>query len=177
MLDKELVTIEREQFAELITALTAISNGLWAINDQLKPVDNAISNAAQEITKWQGIEVESLNAGFESVAAAIANLQPLPQPQPHPLEVRFMFIVKDDNPDVGFAVKLGDVTDAEGNPIPDAAVDVAVSTSDADVVAVTFDAAARTGSVHFGHPGVASIAATVSSGGTLLGTATTSASL
>lgn len=65
--------------------------------------------------------------------------------------------------------KLGDVTDAEGNAIPDAQVDIAVESSDPNVVAVSFDGASKSGSVSFGSPGVASLTAKVSSGGNLLG--------
>jgi len=86
-----------------------------------------------------------------------------------PLEVKFMFVVKDDNADVPFSLVLGDVTDAEGKAIPDAKVQVNVESTDESVVAVTFDADAKTGTVHFGDPGTATVTATVSSGDKLLG--------
>jgi hypothetical protein len=123
-------------------------------------LDNAINSNTTDVTKWLGV-----------VADAIAQIQPLPQPQPKPqVEVKFVYTVKDDNADVNFAVAVGGVTDAEGNPIADAgAVTVAVLSTDESVVAVTFDATAKTGSVHFGNPGTATVTATVSNGETLLG--------
>lgn len=161
--------MDRGDFVALETILTAINNALWAINDQLKPLDNALANQTTEVTKWQGTQNDTNRAGFDKVAEAIAKLQLLPQPQPKQLEIKFMFIVKDDNPDAGFTLVLGDVTDAEGNAIPDAQLDLAVVSTDEAVVGVTFDAASKSGSVHFGNPGTATVTATVSSGGNLLG--------
>lgn len=106
---------------------------------------------------------------LQQVLKAIENLQ-LPAPPDKFLEVRFMFVVKDDNPAVNFSLVLGNVTDAEGNAIADAQLDVAVESSDPNVVAVSFDAASKSGNVSFGSPGVASVTASVSTGGKLLGT-------
>lgn len=169
MSDRELVTIDQQQFVRLDEILSLINNALWDINDQLKPIDHAVDNQTTEITKWQSLQAQAIEAGFKLVAEAIGNIQPLPQPQPKSLEVFMSFVVKDDHPAVNFSVVLGDVTDAEGNKIPDAALDVSVESSDTNVVAVTYDAAAKTGSVSFGNPGNATVTANVSSGGALLG--------
>ena len=169
MSDRELVTIEAQQFVEILRTLTAFSNALWDINDQLKPLDNAIDKQTLEITKWQSIQNESIVAGFALVAEAIAKVNPLPPPQPKSLEVFMSFVVKDDHEPVNFGVVLGDVTDAEGNTIPDAALDLSVESSDPNVVAVSFDAASKSGSISFGNPGNATLTANVSSGGKLLG--------
>ncbi len=169
MSDRELVTIDAAQFNRLDLLLSLIGNALWAINEQLKSLDNAINNQTTEITKWQSLQSDEIKSELALVAEAIGNIQPLPEPQPKSLEVFMSFVVKDDHEPVNFSVVLGDVTDAEGNAIPDAALDVAVESSDANVVAVSFDAAARTGSVSFGSPGNATVTANVSTGGKLLG--------
>lgn len=159
MSNRELVQFDAQQFAQLQTVLTAIGNGLWAINDQLKPINDAIDNQTTDTTKWLAL-----------VAETIAKIpQSLPPPQPKSLEVFMSFVVKDDHEAVNFSVVLGDVTDAEGNAIPDAALDVSVESSDSNVVAVSFNATAKTGSVSFGSPGNATLTANVSSGGKLLG--------
>ena len=161
--------IDIQSGSPLDTRLGEFGNALWAINDQLKPIDNAINNHSENVGKWLSTINDTISAGFTSVVEAIAKINTQPPPLPNPLEVKFMFVVKDDNADVNFAVVLGDVTDAEGNPIADAAVTVAVLSTDESVVSVTFDATAKTGSVHFGNPGTATVTATVSSGETLLG--------
>lgn len=91
-------------------------------------------------------------------------------PQPRGVKITMSFVVKDNNPDVPFTLVLGDVTDAEGNVIPDAALDITVASDNDAAVAVTFDAATKAGSVSFGSPGQANVTANVSSGGVLLGT-------
>ncbi len=72
-------------------------------------------------------------------------------------EIKMNYIVKDDNPDVGFAVTLGNVTDSEGNVIPDAQITLDIQSSDANVLAATVNADGKSGSVHFGAPGIASL--------------------
>jgi hypothetical protein len=131
----------------------------------------AIEHGFKDIGKWLSIQNSSLNAGFDKVAEAIANIQPLPQPQPKSLEVKFMFIVPDDQPDESFAISIGGVTDAEGNALPDASgLTVAVASSDDGVVSVTFDPATNSGTAHFGNPGVASLTASVTNAkGDILG--------
>jgi len=82
-----------------------------------------------------------------------------------------MYIVKDNNPDVAYIVNPGQVTDAEGIPIPDANLDVQVWTDNEPVVQVIPDPAdSKKGTVHFGEPGVASINCIVKlTDGTVLG--------
>jgi hypothetical protein len=72
-------------------------------------------------------------------------------------EIKMNYIVKDDNPDVGFAVTVGEVTDSEGQVIPDAQLTVEIASSDESVLAVTTNEDGKSGSVHFGAPGVAPI--------------------
>lgn len=75
-------------------------------------------------------------------------------------EVKLManYVVKDDNPDVGFSLSVGEVTDAEGQVITDAQLTKEVSSTDDSVLAFT-DAGAGdgSGSVKFGAPGQASL--------------------
>ncbi len=79
MSDKELVTLNSTQFARLDAQLGAIANALWAINDQLKPVDNAINNNTTEVTKWLGVIAEVIGKSTdasvqEQVDALVAQL-------------------------------------------------------------------------------------------------------
>jgi hypothetical protein len=92
-------------------------------------------------------------------------------------ELKFMYIVKDDNPDVGYTVDLGDVTDAEGNVIPDEQVDVAVESDNSDAVSVSPAADdPNSGIISFGAPGAATItvSATDRNSGKLLATGSAS---
>lgn len=162
------VRLNRAQFDDLKNSAHDIRELQSATVGQLKgqvvPRLNGIAEKLDAIN-------ETIRAGFASVVEAIAKIQPLPPPQPKPNnEVTFMFIVKDDHAPVPFALNLGTVTDAEGNAVPDAKLDVTVESSNADAVAVEFDADAKTGTVSFGSPGEAEVRANVSSNGTLLGT-------
>jgi len=81
-----------------------------------------------------------------------------------------MFIVKDDNPDVAYSITAPAATDAEGNAIPDAELSYEVSSSDDSVVQITPNPDdAKTGTVHFGNPGQASLNVNVKTGDVLLG--------
>lgn len=164
----EEVRLNRAQFDRITMLLSGEDGALNRLGDRLAPSGE---NASDNIAKWLSAINDSINAGFASVVEAIAKIQPLPPPQPNTFEVKFMYVVKDDNPDVNFSLVLGDVTDAEGNTISDsgAALDVTVETTDDSVVAVTFDPATKSGSVHFGNPGTATVTATVSSGGNIFG--------
>lgn len=71
-------------------------------------------------------------------------------------EIDVMYIVKNDNPDVGFSVSVGEVTDAEGEVIDNAELQISVSSSDEEVISIT-DNGDGTGQVHFGHSGTASV--------------------
>lgn len=86
-------------------------------------------------------------------------------------KIFIMYVVQDTHPDVNFTIAVGDVTDAEGNVITDAHLDISVDSSDADVVSVKFGDTPNAVSLHFGKPGVAMVSAQVKSGGTLLGVA------
>jgi hypothetical protein len=122
----------------------------------------ALDSFSENTGKWQAEIRNSIEAGFEQVAKAIAEIQPLPQPQPEPLEVKFVFKVADDHQSEPFSIAIGAVTDAEGQPIPDTSgLSVKVESSDENVVAVSFDEGSNSGSVSFGSPGVASMTATV----------------
>lgn len=82
----------------------------------------------------------------------------------------FMYIVKDDNPDVNYSISLGEVKDAEGNVISDAQVSVEVESDNPAAVAVAPAEDGRSGSLSFGSPGQATITANVKDGsGNLLG--------
>lgn len=91
--------------------------------------------------------------------------------KPKPLEVRIVFLVKDDHQDESFSIEIGGVTDAEGHAIADpSGLSIEVASSDDSVVAVSFDEASKSGSVSFGGPGVASVTASVTNAkGDILG--------
>lgn len=67
-------------------------------------------------------------------------------------DFKFMYIVKADNPDVGYAVSYS-VTDSEGNAVPVEETVAEITSTDESVVSVnTTDQTVR-----FGAPGVASV--------------------
>lgn len=147
--------------------LSGFHGALNVIASRIGPAskDKSIYTALQEINT-------SITEGFAAVAAEIAKLQtPEPPPAPIPLEVKFVFKVKNDHQDESFSIAIGGVTDAEGEPLPDASgLAVAVESSDPEVVAVNFDPASNSGSVHFGRSGVASLTASVTNAaGEILG--------
>lgn len=79
-----------------------------------------------------------------------------------PLEVTFVFKVANDHQDEPFSISISGVTDAEGEPIPDASgLTVEVTSSDDTVVGVSFDSTANSGVASFGRSGVASLNASV----------------
>ncbi len=81
----------------------------------------------------------------------------------------FMYIVKADNPEVGFSVEF-EAFDSEGNPAEEDSLDVTVESDNEDAVAVNFDEEAGTGTVTFGSPGLANLNVTVmDADGELLG--------
>lgn len=80
-----------------------------------------------------------------------------------------MFIVKNDNPDVGYHITAPNVTDAEGEPVDAGALTFEVSSDNEGVLAVA-PADPLNGSVHFGASGQANINVNVkNAAGTLLG--------
>lgn len=172
MSDREEVKFDVAQFQKWEQLETIRNNALWRIAESITlfkdHLQEAIETSTADRGKWLSIQNETMIAGFTSISEALAKI-PLPQPQPKQLEVKFMFVVKDDETDKNFSVVTGDVTDAEGNKIAAAQVDLAVVSTDESVVGVTFDPATKSGSVHFGNPGTATVTATASSGGKLLG--------
>jgi hypothetical protein len=66
-------------------------------------------------------------------------------------EIRMNYIVKDDNPDVGFSVSGGEVTDAEGQPIP---TTLEITSTNPDVISMALNPDGKSGTVHFGAPGL-----------------------
>lgn len=86
------------------------------------------------------------------------------------LKGKIMYIVKDDNEDVGYSVVIDGVTDAEGNTVDPSSVMVEVVSDNEAAVSVTPSESDRTGTIHFGAPGLANLNASVSdSNGNLLG--------
>ena len=85
-------------------------------------------------------------------------------------DIRMNYIVKDNNPDVGFNVTTGDVTDAEGNVITDpTTLTIEVKSNDDSIVEVISNEDGKSGTVHFGSPGTASVTTQVTdSNGTVL---------
>ena len=78
---------------------------------------------------------------------------------PHHIHLKggqFMIIVKDNNPDVRYAVGGFTVVDAEGSPVPGAQVSVVVESDNPSAVVVTPDAdpapGSAAGSASFGSP-------------------------
>jgi hypothetical protein len=114
---------------------------------------------------------KTLADGFQAVARAISELNvsaPVPQ---KPLEVTFVFKVKNDHQDESFSIAIGAVTDAEGETLADTSgLSVEVTSSDPEVVGVDFDPSTNSGSAHFGSSGVASLTASVkNAAGDILG--------
>lgn len=135
----------------------------------LNGIRQAINAGSKNIGKWLGIQDATIAKGFEKVVEALGNQQPSPRPKQ--LEVLMSFIVPDDQPDVAYTLTLGAVTDAEGNPVTDpGSLAIEVVSDNPDAVAVTPDADPKTGNVHFGAPGNATITANVKDAkGNLLG--------
>lgn len=184
MSDRELVTLDKAQFEVFDLKLNGLVGAVNALSQKIGPVDKSLNlhkalksleetvkAGFADIGKWQSIQNESINAGFKLVAEAIAKGQSLPPPQPQQLEVLMSFIVKADLPDVGYTLTLGEVTDSEGHVIPDAKLSIEISSDNPASVEVTPVEDGRTGNVHFGSPGNATITANVrDEQGDLLGT-------
>lgn len=68
------------------------------------------------------------------------------------------YVVKDDNPDVGFKLTVGEVKDSEGNVITDPqGLETEILSTNDGVVQFTPGANDREGSVRFGSPGQANL--------------------
>ena len=71
---------------------------------------------------------------------------------------QLMFVEKADRPDVPYEITAPEVKDSEGNLVPDSQITYEVSSTDTSVVEVTPNPDdPKTGNVHFGSPGQASI--------------------
>jgi hypothetical protein len=170
----ELVPTQFKQFDQ---GIDAVSGAVNRLADRIGPVDKdatlhqAITDLTTEITKWQSIQVDAINAGFALVAEAIAKLNTLPPPQPEQLEVTFVFKVANNHQDEPYSIAIGGVTDAEGESLPDTkGLTVEVTSSDEAVVAAGFDPSTNSGVAHFGTSGVASLNAVVkNANGDILG--------
>lgn len=159
MSDRELVSFDAGQFAQLNTLLNAAVNALWSISDQLKPIDNAINKQTTEITKWQSLQLDEIKQGFKLVAEALKNANP-PPPRPT-LKGRFTLILKNNQKDFGYDFDVSGITDEEGEEITDEAVLAAVvkevsSTNEAVISATTPDAGGA-GTIHVGTSGSADL--------------------
>lgn len=86
-------------------------------------------------------------------------------------DIKVNYIVKDDNPAVGFTVDTGEVTDAEGQVIAEPELTIECSSTDETVISVAANADGKSGTVSFGSPGQAAFQVAVKSkDGTVLGT-------
>lgn len=137
---------------------TSIAQKLDAIIAMLQPLGSVpaeLGLAKSELETIHGLIFDLVN----------------PPSQPKPLEVTFVFKVKNDHQDESFSISVGGVTDAEGEKLPDTSgLTVEVTSSDDAVVGVTFDSSTNSGVAHFGHSGVASLTASVkNAAGDILG--------
>lgn len=69
-------------------------------------------------------------------------------------EIKMNYIVKDDNPAVGFTLTGGEVTDSEGQPIE---TTFEVTVTDETVLELTLDEGNKSGTLAFGAPGLAEV--------------------
>jgi hypothetical protein len=69
MSDRELVTIDKEQWNQLLTSVVTLSNAIWGVKDELKPLDNAINNQSENLGKWLATINDTISAGFDKVVS------------------------------------------------------------------------------------------------------------
>lgn len=164
-MDKEYEDRERREFRREQRHHLSEKDLLGAIVDELERGFAPFEKIACKIS-------DSITEGLAAVATAISNNQPPTPPGPNRMEKIIMsFIVPDNQADTTYSLTLGDVTDAEGKPVPAPALTIEVTSDDPAVVDVTPDADPKTGKVHFGDPGNATITANITDAeGTLLGT-------
>lgn len=145
------------------------------LDGRLIDLQNRVLKLRQEVQQQSDVDRGKFAAlatlienGNREILEAIKSLASVPT---KPLEVRFVFKVKNDHQDESFSISVGGVTDKEGEPLPDASgLTVEVSSSDPDVVGVDFDSSTNSGVAHFGHSGVASLTASVkNAAGDILG--------
>jgi hypothetical protein len=72
-------------------------------------------------------------------------------------EIKMNYVVKNDNPDVGLTIDIGEVTDAEGEVLSDDSVTVEVTSSNPGVVQVGEPDEDGLRNVHFGTSGQAAV--------------------
>ncbi len=163
MSDKELVTINPEQWERLLTDLVTLTNAGWGIRDELRPLDNAIDNHAIEVTKWLGSINDTLGAGLAEVARAIREQQPPPPPAKPKGVIMATFKVGADNPDIQIALTGSGFMDSDTPPNPVGAgdIDLSVESSNPDAVSAALsgqtlsddgNSVSATVDVHFGAP-------------------------
>lgn len=156
------------QFDKIASRLNAIRAEVQIVRDRLGPVDKdlnlhqAINDLSENVGKWHALQITAISEGFAAVVQAIASLN-TPAPEPlNPLEVTFVFKVANDHQDEPYSISIGNVTDAEGETLPDTkGLTVEVTSSDEAVVAANFDPSTNSGVAHFGTSGVASLNAVV----------------
>lgn len=182
MSDRELVTIDKEQWERLLTDLVATSNAIWGVKDKLKPLDNAINNQSENLAKWLATINDSISAGFDKVVEAIAKLQLPPSPPAHMRgTIMADYQIPDDTPDGRVTFNLS-ATDAEGQPITDPAelakLGFELSNTNENAFVVTLDAdqpdpSKRVGGYHVGSPGQSALTSNLKDAdGNIIGTGT-----
>lgn len=106
---------------------------------------------------------------LEKILEFLRELIGCPQEPQNEIRGKIMYIVKADNPAVGFEIMF-DTFDSEGNQVPEDSLDIEVVSDNEDAVAVEFDESAQSGTVSFGNPGLANMNVTVKdANGELLG--------
>ena len=109
MSDRELVTVDTQQFAKWLELTEAQLNAFWRIAEvvvELKDSQREVLEiASADLAKWSAIQNDTNKAGFTSVVEAIAKLQTsLPQPQPEPQPFTPFRV----EPESGF-IEIGDI--------------------------------------------------------------------
>ena len=167
MSDRELIFINPDQFERWQTNLVAISNALWAVNDQLKPLDNAINQQTDTIDDLvAAVQQQTLETTkwLASIVEAINHLTPLPPPQPQSKGVIMAtFKVGADNPDITIRLTGSGFVDNDTppNPVGAADIDLSVESSAPDTVSASIseqtvsddgNSVTANVAVHFGAP-------------------------
>lgn len=184
MSDFEEVKLTAAQFNELDKLSQAKLNALWriaeTITEQKDRQQEIVEAATTEITKWLGIQNDTIKAGFASIVEALTSTTLPPQQQVKGTIVAD-YQIPDDQPDGRVTFHLS-ATDAEGQPITDpaafAAMAFEVNNSDENAFVVTLDADQpdpmnRVGGYHVGAPGQSAVTSNLKdSDGNIIGTGT-----
>jgi hypothetical protein len=156
--------IDVQPGSQLDMRLGELSNALWDINDQLKPIDDAINDHSENTGKWLSTINDTISAGFAAVVAEIAKLNTQPPPLPKPKGVIMAtFKVGADNPDIEIALTGSGFMDSDTPPNPTGAgdIDLSVESSNPDAVSASIsgqtlsddgNSVSATVAVHFGAP-------------------------